>query len=71
MPVRLLNKVAPSLSLMKLIFGFDTPNARIGADIFLAKTLQTRAALRNLLSHGVQHSVFLRVQEFHRGCLKL
>ena len=58
MPVRLLNKIAPSLSLMKVTFGFDPPNATIGAGIFLATSPQASAALRNRVSHGFQHSVF-------------
>ena len=64
MPVRLLNKIAPSLSLMKVTFGFNTSNANIGAGIFLATTLQARAALRNLLSHGFQHSAFCAFKSF-------
>ena len=49
---------------MKVTFGFDTLNATIGAGIFLATTLQARAALRNLLSHGFQHSAFCAFKSF-------
>tara|TARA_B100000745_G_scaffold168589_1_gene110282 strand:+ start:435 stop:674 length:240 start_codon:yes stop_codon:yes gene_type:complete len=49
---------------MKVTFEFDPPNTTIGTGIFLATTLQARAALRNLLSHGLQHSVFCAFKSF-------
>jgi len=49
---------------MKVTFGFDPPNATIGAGIFLATSLQASAALRNRVSHGFQHSVFCAFKSF-------
>ena len=34
------------------------PHATIGAGIFLAASIQASAALRNLVSHEFQHSLF-------------
>ena len=49
---------------MKVTFAFDPPNATIGAGIFLATSLQASAELRNLVSHGFQHSVFCAFKSF-------
>lgn len=64
MPVRLLNKIEPSLTLMKMTFGFDHPNATIGADIFSRKASRQVQRYGTMVTHGFQYSVFCAFKSF-------
>ena len=65
MPVRLLNKIAPSLCLMKVTFGFDTPNATIGAGVFSPQPSRQEQRFETCFPMDFSIPFFAR-SEFHR-----
>ena len=66
MPVRLLNKIEPSLTIMKMTFGFDHPNATIGADIFSRNKPPGKCSAPEPGYPWISVFGFLRIQELHQ-----